>query len=70
MVYRAVPKPRKAAAGLCRTPPFRASLGSLTVMSPSPLEFPSSLLPAVLNASLVGLARKEDIGGGACYLFK
>ena len=59
----------KAAAGLCRTPPFRASLGSLTVMSPSPLEFPSSLLPAVLNASLVGLARKEDIGGGACYPF-
>ena len=57
-----------AADALCRCPPYKVALSSIKVVSSSPLDFPTELLPGVLNASLVGLAKEEEIeAAGTCY---
>ncbi|QDZ20713.1 polynucleotide 5'-hydroxyl-kinase [Chloropicon primus] len=65
----------QAASSLCGCLPYRVNLDLLKVVSASTFEFPSRMLPGVLNGSLVGLAEgsgggeDEDSGATTCYPF-
>ena len=65
-----------AASHLCRACPYRVNLDDLRVVSPPDFDFPREMVPQVLNASLVGLAKEADVqetqasaGGGSCHPF-